>query len=264
VSRWSAERLRVGLAPERVDVVRLGSRLRRSPARQRAVDCAPAQGRPPWQAALDALEAPLAELGVRGDAVRVVLSNHLVRYLVLPWQDDLNGAAEADQWARLHFERTYGAAAADWLIRSCDGGYGRPQVACAVDRQLVEQLGARLAGLGLRLGSLQPLLMAAYNDARRQFRGPTAFAIVEAGRVCMSLLDGNGWREIASRRTGSNAAETIAQELATLDSEAEAPQLDVLLVGELAPWPAHNAPPARLLGPGAAQGRYTLAMCGAA
>jgi hypothetical protein len=264
VSRWSAERLRIGLAPDRVDLVRLGSWLGRGPARQLGADCAPALGQPPWQAALDALAAPLAELGVRGEAVLVVLSNHLVRYLVLPWQAELNGAAEVEQWARLHFERTYGVAAADWLIRSCDGGYGRPQVACAVDRQLVEQLGARLAGLGLRLASLQPLLMAAYNEARRQFQGRTAFAIVEAGRVCMSLLDADGWREIASRRTGTNAAETIAQELATLDTEVEAPQLEVLLVGERAPWPAHNAPPARLLGQREAQGRRTLAMCGAA
>ena len=264
MSRWSAERLRIGLAPERVDVARLGARLSRQPARELGVDCAPAHGQPPWQAALDALEPPLAELGARGEAVAVVLSNHFVRYLVLPWQAELGSAAEVHAWARLRFEQTYGAAAAEWTIRSCDGGYGKARVACAVDRGLVEQLSERLAGTGLRLASLQPLLMAAYNDAQREFQGPTAFAIVEAGRVCLSLLDLGQWREVASRRVGAHAAETIAQELATLDAQIESPRLDVLLVGDLAAWPAPGAPVARLLGPPAAKGRLTLAMCGAA
>lgn len=264
MSRWSAERVRIGLAPARIDVAHLGARLGRGPARATGADCTPAPGQPPWQAAVDALQAPLIELGLGGQAVAVVLSNHFVRYLVLPWQAELGSAAEVEQWVRLRFEQTYGAVAAEWTIRSCDGGWGRPLVACAVDSALLEQLGERLAGFGLRLGSVQPLLMAAYNDARRGFKGATAFAVVEAGRVCLSLLDGGCWREISSRRTGADAATTIEQELATLDGQTEALQLDVLLVGALATWPAHAAEGARLLGPAEALARPTLAMCGAA
>ena len=199
----------------------------------------------------------------RGATAAVVLSNHFVRYLLLPWQADLSDAAEARAWARARFEQTYGAAAAPWTIRSCDGGYGKPQLACAVDTALVEQLGQCLASLDLRLASLQPLLMAAYNDERRQFKGDTAFAIVETGRVCLSLLGRDGWRGVTSRRAGAEAAATLEQELATLDVAAEPPPLDILLVGEPTHWPDHGGPAARLLGAPAAQGRRSLAMCGA-
>ncbi len=268
MSRWSAERLRIGLAPDRVEVARLGARLSRAPARVQTVPCASTDGQPPWQGALDALPSALAGLGKRGDAVAVVLSNHFVRYQLLPWQDELTAPVEVEAWARLRLEQTYGAAAAQWTIRSCDDGYGRPQLACAGDGALVDQLGQCLAGLGLRLASLQPLLMAAYNDERRQLKGQqlngqTAFAIVEVGRLCLGLMGPGGWREIASRRAGADAAATLEQELATLDAQAEPAQLGVLLVGEGAPWPAQGVPGARLLGARGAQVRRTLAMCGA-
>ena len=267
MSRWSAERLRIGLAPDRVEVVRLGARLSRAAPRAQTVPCAGTStgtdGQPPWQAALDALPAALAGLATRGDAVAVVLSNHFVRYQLLPWQEELSAPAEVEAWARLRLEQTYGAAAAQWTIRTCDDGYGRPQLACAVDGALIDQLGQCLAGLGLRLASLQPLLMAAYNDERRQLKGQTAFAIVEAGRLCLGLLGPGGWREIASRRAGADAAATLEQELATLDAQAEPAQLGVLLVGDDAPWPQAGVPGARLLGAHGAQGRRTLAMCGA-
>lgn len=263
MSRWSAERLRIGLAPDRVEVARLGARFGRAPPRAQTVPCTSTDGQAPWQAALDALPAALAGLGTRGDAVAVVLSNHFVRYLLLPWQEDLSAPAEVEAWARMHFEQTYGAAAAQWTIRTCDGGYGQPQLACAVDTALVDQIGPCLAGQGMRLASLQPLLMAAYNDERRQLKGQTAFAIVEAGRLCLGLMGPLGWREIASRRAGADAAATLEQELATLDAQVEPAQLGVLLVGEGAPWPDQGVPGARLLGARGAQGRRTLALCGA-
>lgn len=246
MSRWSAERLHIGLAPGRVDVLRLGARLGRAAPLERAVPCEPVAGQPAWQAALQALQAPLAELGRRGEGVAVVLSNHFVRYLVLPWQAELSGATEIEAWARLQFEQTFGAAASEWTLRIAAPGWGRPLVACAVDAALLEQLGQQLTALGLRLASLQPLLMAAYNTRRRGFKGATALAVVEAGRVCLGVMDPQGWRQIASRRAGADDDTTAAieQELALLDSHDPAPRLEVLQIG--------------------APGPLTLARCGVA
>ena len=263
MSRWSAERLRIGLAPERVELARLRIGMSRKAARQSSVSCAPKPGEAPWQAALAALDGALAELGSRGGSAAVVLSNHWVRYAVLPWQPSVTGAAEVEQLARLHFERNFGAAAAGWTIRTCDRGYGAAHVACAVDTALIAGLQARLAAHGLRLGTLQPLLMAAYNDARREFSGNTALAIVEAGRVCLGLLQQDRWLAIASRRAGADLSEAIEQELATLDTDMVPPRLDVLLVGADTPWSAPASRAARLLGGPQARGR-SLAMCGAA
>jgi hypothetical protein len=264
VSRWSAERLRIGLAPERVDVARLAPRFGRGAAIEHSVACAPRAGQPPWQAALDALDALLTELGSPKAAVAVVLSNHWARYAVLPWQPELLRPAEIEQLARLRFEQTLGPAAAGWTIRTRDGGYGAAHVACAVDSALIDELRTRLAAHGLRLASVQPLLMAAYNEERRGFNGASAFAIVERGRVCVSLLNRGRWVEITSRRAGDDPAETIEQEMATWDAATVPAQLDVLLVGDDVSWRPRGDRPARLLGAADASGLHrSLAMVGA-
>lgn len=235
MSRWSAERLRIGLAPHRVDVARLGMLRGATPARAQSAACAPRAGEPAWQAALEALEAPLAAVARRRQAAAVVLSNHFLRYAVLPWQAELTRPVEVEQLARARFEQVYGAAAAQWTVRAGDGRWGEAHVACAVDGALVAGLRERLDAHGVRLASLQPLLMAAYNDVRRRLDARCAFAVVEFGRVCLGLLDGGRWRDISSRRTAAHAAEAIEQDLATLCS-GDAPPLHVVLVGDEGAW----------------------------
>lgn len=263
MSRWSLERVRIGLAPERVDLACTGWLSTRSVRRQSSVSCTPKPGEAPWQAALAALDGALSERGCVGGSATVVLSNHWVRYAVLPWQPDVTSTAEVDQLARLRFERCFGAAASGWTIRTCDRGYGAAHVACAVDAGLISALRACLATHRVRLTELQPLLMAAYNDARREITGSAAFAIVEPGRVCLGLLQQRRWLAIASRRTGADLGEAIEQELATLDADAVPTRLDVLLVGADTRWAAPATRAARVLGGPQARGR-SLAMCGTA
>ena len=262
MSRWWAERLRIGLAPQRVELARLRWLSGAKAARESSVSCAPQAGEPPWLAALQALEAPLAEAGARGAAVTVVLSNHFVRYLVLPWQPKVLRAAEVEQLARLRFAHRFGATAQDWTIRCSDAGYGAAQLACAVDTALITDLRARLAAHGMRLVSMQPLLMAGYNAVRRELATHSALAIVEAGRVCLGLRERSQWLDVTSRRAGVDLADAIEQELATREPDAS-PVLDVLLVGEGAAWPAQGMPRARLLGKSQSGFACSLAMCGA-
>lgn len=262
MSRLWAERLRIGLAPGRVELVRLGLTGGGRPVKAAGVAVAPAPDAPPWSAALEALDAPLAGFAARGAAVAVVLSNHWVRYLVLPWQPTLVGPAELHALARLRFERTFGEAAAGWTIRCSDPAWGEATVACAVDAALIDALRARLAARRLRLASVQPLLMAAYNQVRRQLATGAAFAIVESGRLCLGLFDQGHWRDIVSRRAGADPAAVLEQELASAAPQPGAAALDVLLVGEGAAWPADAPRPARLLGTGGAP--VSLALCGCA
>ncbi|CAD5369844.1 hypothetical protein RA210_U110099 [Rubrivivax sp. A210] len=256
MSRWWGERLRIGLAPDRVELA-LRKGLGRAPELQ-AIECARDPGQPPWQAALAALEDTLTGLALRG-GVAVVLSNHLVRYQVLAWQAEINGARELEQLARLQFERVFGEAAAGWTVRCSVGGWGQASLACAVDTALVEALTALLARRGLRLTSLQPLLMAAYNGHRRALPRNAALAIVEPGRLCLGLLRNAHWVEVISRRLQGDAAAAAEQELAALAPEAEPARFDVLRIGA-AQWPEGGSRPSQLLGPADAT---PLALCGA-
>ncbi len=269
MSRWWPERLRIGLAPGRVDVARLGWGPRPKVLRQLGVDCAAMADAAPWQAALDALEPLLAQLGARGASVTVVLSNHWVRYLVLPWQSELTSAAEVEQLARLRFAQVFGTAAQGWTVRSCDAGYGVALVACGVDTALLDALRERLAARGLRLASVQPLLMAALNEVRREIDaetvgGDTALAVIEPGRVCLSLLQEGRWLDISTRRADADAAEVIEQELATHATQEAPPRLCVVQVGACADSLLQGARPLRVLGRARAREPRTLALVGAA
>jgi hypothetical protein len=256
VSRWWAEQLRIGLSPERVELARAAVWPRRT-WRQHSVPSAA----PTWQVALQTLDAALPAWGARGRAT-VVLSNHWVRYQVLPWRPELTRTSELQQLARLRFEHSFGAAVADWQIHVGDGGWGRATVACAVDAALIDQLRLCLARHGLRLASLQPLLMAAYNRVRHRLAPDAALAVVEPGRVCLALTHQAHWRDIASRRFGADPAQAVEQEMATMDATATPPCIDVLLVGQAAAWPAAADRPARLLTPRQGAGATSLAMCG--
>jgi hypothetical protein len=258
-----AERLRIGLAPGRVELVRLGPLgLGRSRA-PLGVDCAAVPGQPPWAGALAALDAALPGAARAGDNAAVVLSNHFVRYLVIGWQAEIGSAHELEDLARLRFEATFGDAARDWTVRCSPSGWGQASIACAVDRALITGLQECLQRHGLRLASLQPLLMAAYNDVQRQLPPSAALTVVEPGRLCLALRRDGDWTEVSSRRAGADAALAVEQELATLSPNEAPEQLDVLLVGAGTHWAGDGERRARLLG-ASAPGGCSLALCGAA
>jgi hypothetical protein len=259
VSPWSAERLRVGLGAESVELALRSAWSAARVLRSASAGFSARAGEPAWQPALDALSTALEAFNVRGRTAAVRLSNRWARYAVLPWSADLTRAAELEQLARLRFEQRDGAAVAAWSIRVCDSGWGRPWVACAIETALLDGLRSVLQAQGLRPGTVQPLLVAAFNDWRRRLGSGAAFAVVEPDRICVGVFDGNGWGEIGSRRSAGNAASALAQELATLATDSAPAALDLLLVGDGAPWPDDAAVPApRVLG------RRPLALCGAA
>jgi hypothetical protein len=248
VLRSSLDRIRIGLAPNRVDLARLRIGRGTRPVAETSVTCERRPGEAPWQAALDALEHALPDFAPGGGSATVVLSNAFVRYLVVPWQPEISGVRELDELASLRFSRTFGEAAAGWTIRCSAGGYGEPTLACALDTALVEALTGKLRACKLRLVSLQPLLMAAYNDVRRQLAPTHVFATVEVDRLCVSIMGQGHWRHVVSRRGSADPAEVIEQELSALGSEAPPAEIDVLLVGDGVAWPEDIACAARLLG----------------
>ncbi len=239
MSRSWAERWRIGLAPDGAELLRVSWRGRTTQSLR--VPCEPQPGQAAWTTALAALDQALGDAGARGGAAGVVLSNHFVRYLVLPWQPELNSARELGGLAQLRFKAVYGDAAAAWTVRCSEGGWGQPSVACAVDTELLAALRAALEARGLRLASMQPLLMAVFNDLRRKFAGDAAFAIVEPGRLCLALMQQGAFDAIVSRRTPADAAQAIEQELATLPPRADGAALELQRIGDAPAWPAGAA-----------------------
>jgi len=161
----------------------------------------------PWRGALEDLTRKVAALRGRAD-VTVVLSNHFVRYAVLPAQDGAATAEEELALARFQFAKIHGDRAKAWDVRVSPEGEGA-QLACAIDTELLQGIKACFAKAGkARLASVQPFLMAAFNESRRRIPGEGAWLVLaERERTCLARVAARGWASV------HNGRETDAEEL---------------------------------------------------
>jgi hypothetical protein len=186
VSRLFPERLRIGLAPAEISLD--GKRLA----------CDPALGTEPWQGAVQALKSQ----SLRAADATVVLSNHFVRYALVPWSDALAGEAEEEAYLRHHFARIHGERAKSWLLRASEDSAGAPRLCSAIDGQLLEALKACFPKSGkARLVSVQPQLMAVFNRWRGAIpRSGAWLMVVEADRACAALHAKGRWHSVQNAR----------------------------------------------------------------
>jgi hypothetical protein len=221
VSRLFPERVRVRISPAEVL------------AGGRSIACDPAFGAEPWQGAV----ATLKSLEwTQACPVMVVLSNHFVRYAVLPWSDGLSTQAEEEAYLRHHFGKIHGERAKAWTLRASEDRRGVPRLASAIDSALLEELKSVFPKAGkARLASVQPELMEAINRWRDAIPAAGAWLVLaEPERACLAMHREGGWRSVQNAK---------GEWLTLLDRERyrlhEVPSL-VLLAGAGAPPKSDN------------------------
>lgn len=194
------------------------------PGRARLGPEAQAAAEPGWRGALGALEALLAARPCR--RLRLVVSNHFVRYLVVPWDRTLVPGPEREAYLRHHFSTVYGERAAQWTFAVERAG-GASRLAAAMDRELIEAAPAMAARRGSVLAALEPYAISAYNEARRRLGEQVLlFAVLEAERTCALLVSGATVLRVANRRAADPRAElarVAALEAAALGAAGELP-----------------------------------------
>ena len=182
---WRNKQLRIGLAPDRIYV-----------SGARAIELAANDGS--WNAPLQALASSLG--GVKGEAA-VVLADQFVRYALLPYNETLK---TREQWLALathRFNTLHGPRAAEWQITVTETAPMGPRLACAVDRALVAQLMDVFAKANMRLVSVQPFLVAAFNRIRKTVGNGSCWIVVEEpGRLTLALIQRGMWIAIRGRR----------------------------------------------------------------
>jgi hypothetical protein len=188
--RLSPDRLRIGLAPSFVSVERERGFLRKAIVDRQKLACDPGFGAQLWDGALAALKSCDTRL-----RATVVLSNHFVRYAIVPWTTGLDTAAEEEAYVRHYFARVHGERAKSWVLRWTRNGDTR--LASAIDQGLLEALKLALP----RLVSMQPYLMAAINGCSDFIPKTGAWlALVEDERACIALHAGGRWRAVQNAR----------------------------------------------------------------
>lgn len=193
------DRTDVFLGADAVHVARFGGGLRRrAPERHRqAYGLAGAR----WQDVVEALRSALATLRVRGGDATVVVSNHYVRFALVPHANQLRNSAERLVAARHTLQSIYGEAAERWRV-VLDGGSRRgAAIAAGIEAELVDGVVAALTAAGLRVRSVQPLFATALNASRRTLgNGPAWFGVAEPGRLALAYVERGGWQSLRSHR----------------------------------------------------------------
>lgn len=199
MSPWWRDQVRVYLAPDRIVAARLSGGLRHRilGLHEQSFPATPDHG-----ALFAALAAMLARPEWRKADATVLLSSRLVHYELLPWTDAGLDAAEESARARQACARVLGDAGAAALdLRACVRGFGHATVVSGVDKLLLARVRETLAAASVKLVSVQPYLMAAFNQCRPGFaRAPQWLAVVESGTLCTALLDRGRFVSLRSRR----------------------------------------------------------------
>jgi hypothetical protein len=123
----------------------------------------------------------------------ITVASDFVRYLTLPPQQIHMSAEEKLAYAAAAYREVYGLVADGWQIQLQDTPAHEATISAAIDHKLLETLKQIALNKQLKLASIQPYLMSAFNGLQSQLRHTNGFlAIVEANRILLvNLKDGN-------------------------------------------------------------------------
>lgn len=182
-----------GIAPGSVTLQRMRRGWRPSVVHKSHASSETRSGDAPWLAELGLLDGLLSK-AQRGLPLSITLSNHYVRYRLVPAPPLSMPLADVQALLRHCFRDTYGDIADAWQIRANPLPDSGDVVACAVDRALLDGLKAMAEKYGLRLVSAEPCLMSGFNVVCRRIGGQAAcFVQSEPGRIMLGMLRDKKW-----------------------------------------------------------------------
>lgn len=203
MSRLLGERFTAVVGPDRVVLARRAG-WRRPPQVVAQVECATPTGK----SALAALTELLARPEVGRGELTIVLSNHFVQYVLLPWRAEVSRPSELAAYAGILFDETYGNDAGGREILIGAERAGSARIAAGIDTTLLQGLRNAVAGSALKLASIQPYLSAAFDRVRRTVGSRDfMFVLAEPARSCVLVATGGRWRSLRNTATGAKPHE---------------------------------------------------------
>lgn len=243
MSRLSRNELSVFLYPERVALLRIERRLTlrgyaRTVLARAIVPCESHRpGEKAWRAAIDTLGAQLPAFVSRNMHVSVVLSDKFMHYALIPWFDNLTDEEDLAM-AQHRFREMCGDAADALSVRVSQGPAGAPSLAAAVDKELLQELSSLMGKMEIRMASVQPHLMVAYNSCRATLEGrSTWIALLEPNCLCIGALQDGRFAWIRKLRIGDAWMEELPD---ILEREACLADTDIHM-DEVMLWAPHLA-----------------------
>ena len=210
------DKLQIVLTPDHVTIARQRAGFTSSQVVTNTMPCAAlVPGEIAWQPALRALQTLLKQKKINKAHASVLLSNQFVRYQLIGAQPDVNGFDEEQAFVRFCFAQVYGSEVNRWQLRWGTNLQVSPQVASAIDIAFIDQIESSLADAGVKLVSMQPYLMAAFNHVRKFVdTNPHWFVLVEPGNACVGFMHAGEWQQLQSSRLGADWVTDLPRVLA--------------------------------------------------
>lgn len=143
-----------------------------------------------WQRAINALDSLLATMQVKpNDEIHIVLASNLVRYLALPTQQILMNSSEKLAYSIAAYREVYGSVVDEWKIQLDDAPPHQATIVAAIDKNLLVALTQVSLKYQLKLISISPYLMSAFNFLASQIGKASGYlVIVESERLLLISL----------------------------------------------------------------------------
>jgi len=195
VSRWSAEPLRIALAPGEIALAR-GARthVHETGARDAL-------------ALLPALDDLLADAAWRTRSVEVVLSQHFVRHVLTPPPGKALPPDEERALVTAGLREIYGEPAQDWAVRVHSQPPHAGLLGAAIDGAFAHALDALLMRRGFRRIAIRPLASLAARHAPRTVNG--WWLLAEPGWLGVFGGADGCWRHVAGFPVGEGWQATL-------------------------------------------------------
>lgn len=146
-----------------------------------------------WERAISQLDILLSTMKVKAKSqLNITLASEFVRYLALPPQQMYMNLSEKIAYATAAYKEIYGSVVDDWEVRLQDTPAQDTAIVAAIDKKLLEALNQIALKHQLKLTTVKPYLMSAYNGLAKQIGGSNGYlVIVEFKRLLLiNLLQG--------------------------------------------------------------------------
>ncbi|MFI8479516.1 hypothetical protein ACIGCM_03000 [Pseudomonas sp. NPDC078700] len=192
-----------------------------------SMDVQPVAGKPAeWPDALSALQLLLHVHSRKRAQLTLLISNQFTRFCLVPWSEHISTPQELEAYALICFEDIYGQLDEGWSLRLSPEPAGQARLAAAMTNVLFDQLHSMVAHEGMRLTSVQPYLMAAFNYFRPALgKDDFVFIVAEPQRCNVIQAQAGRWvsiRSVTSDDSDASLSALIAREheLKVLDQQA--------------------------------------------
>ena len=215
-----------------------------------------------WQQSCARLESLLeANKNKSNTPITISVGSDLVRFLMLPPQQVTMNRQEKIAYATAAFQEIYGANASDWEIKQHDNAPNQPRIVAAIDKNLITRVSQIAVKNHLKLNSLQPYVMTAFNQSTQYFSGAdTYLAILEMNRLTLIFIKSGYYQQLRSHVINddwpadfkkillreSATSETACRDILVYSSKHEAESLTIegwtiKSMGQLKPSPLLGA-----------------------